>query len=156
MFERGKASALLGTVWLAAAEPVKVITVKRVQLVYAAACQFKSRDEFHCFLRLLEAPITGAFLAPDTDHRRRKTRMVGGRSATGEETLNETLAEFEVPNPRVSGGTLVPPDKDVLCESANQDGQSASERYLEMPENVPSILHKRITKAGRSGFPLAF
>lgn len=26
----------------------------------------------------MEAPTTGAFLAPDTEHRRRKTRMGGG------------------------------------------------------------------------------
>ena len=77
--ERGKACPLLGTVRPATAKRVEGVAVERVQLACAAGCQFKSCDEFHCFLRLSEALTTGAFLAPDTEHHGRKGRVVGGR-----------------------------------------------------------------------------
>lgn len=64
IFERGKASALLGTVRRTECESVERLAIQRKKFACAAACQFKSGDEFHRFLRLLEAPTTGAFLAP--------------------------------------------------------------------------------------------
>lgn len=80
ILKRCKASTLLGTMRPATAKRVESFAEERVQLICAACCQFKTCDEFHHFLRLLEAPTTGAFLAPDTDHHRRKGRMVGGQS----------------------------------------------------------------------------
>jgi len=65
IFQRCEASALRGAVRRRAGKSVEGFVVERVQLVSAAGCQFKSGDEFHRFLRLLEAPTTGAFLAPD-------------------------------------------------------------------------------------------
>ena len=49
--ERGKAGALLAAVWLAAYESVHRVAVERVKLARAVGCQFKTCDEFHCFLQ---------------------------------------------------------------------------------------------------------